>query len=402
MKCDTSAAVESSYRKYYGKLFSALFSQFGAGYVSEIEDAIQNAFYKSLNWKPNRLPHNKEKWLFVVARNDVLNHLKREKRLKFEAQPAASAEPDSVTEDLRLKTVLFLSSAKSVSSQVKVIFILKNIFGLHVKEVSACTLLSQGAIYKSISRAKKDFRQMAKDTAFDSIFEQVSEAEISIVEEVFYAVFNIGFDSFSDKNETIVNDDLCLEALALAKNLSEKFERTTTRNLLALFCFHLARIPAKVRDNRIISFFEQDKSHWSTEFIRLGFHYLNKPPILNKYYVEALIASRHMTATKSDIKHWNEIVDLYQMMLSLSNSPVMKLNLCYCLNRAQRTEEARALLETVENELPREHIYLSLVKAHLFTNNEHQESRKIIHQVLKNINQKIRREYILDNMLSDL
>lgn len=88
-------------------------------------------------------------------------------------------------------------------------------------------------------------------------------------------------------------------------------------------------------------------------------------------------------------------------MLSLSNSPIMKLNLCYSLSKAQRMDEAKELLQMVENELPNEHIYLSLVKANIFKNTKTLESEKIIDQVLKNINQKIRREYILENMSTD-
>lgn len=402
MKNKTSSVVESSYRTFYGKLFSALFSQFGANYVNEIEDAIQNSFYKSLkSWKPNQVPSNKENWLFIVAKNDVLNQIKKESRLHSETHFKTNEETKNSNEDLRLKTILFLSKAKNVSSKVKVIFILKNIFGLHIKEISECTLLSQDAIYKSINRAKKDFQQDAKDADFDLTFEQVNENEIVIIEEILYAVFNIGFDSFSEKNKSIINEDLCLEALALAKILSDKFERITTKNLLALFCFHLARIPAKVKDNKIISFFEQDKTNWNNDFIKLGFHYLEKPKKLNKYYVETLITSKHMTDTKNDIQHWNEIIKLYQLLLSHSNSPITKLNLCYCLSKAQRINEAKELLEIVENELPNEHIYLSLVKANIFRNKKTLESEKIINQVLKNINQKIRREYILENMSTD-
>lgn len=60
------------YRTLYGKLFSGLLHQFGARYVSEIEDAIQNTFLKSLKiWTLNEDPNNKENWLFVVARNDM-------------------------------------------------------------------------------------------------------------------------------------------------------------------------------------------------------------------------------------------------------------------------------------------------------------------------------------------
>ncbi|WMN06041.1 hypothetical protein QYS48_31380 [Marivirga arenosa] len=125
---------------------------------------------------------------------------------------------------------------------------------------------------------------------------------------------------------------------------------------------------------------------------------MEKPEKLNKYYLEAVIASKHITASKNDIEHWNEIIKLYQLLISVSNSPITKLNLCYCLSKAQRIEEAKELLEIVENELPDEHIYLSLVKANMLSNKESYESEKIIKQVLKNIKQKIRREYILENI----
>jgi len=402
MKNKNSSIIESSYRTFYGKLFSALFSQFGTNYVNEIEDAIQNSFYKSLkSWKPNQVPNNKENWLFIVARNDVLNQIKKESRLQSESNFKATEDTKNPNEDLRLKTILFLSKSKNVSSKVKVIFMLKNIFGLHIKEISECTLLSQDAIYKSINRAKKDFQKTNAKVEFNLTFEEISEKEIAIVEEILYAVFNIGFDSFSKKIKSIINEDLCLEALALGKILFDKFEQTTTKNLLALFCFHLARIPAKVKDEKIISFFDQDKTNWNNDFIKLAFYYLEKPEKLNKYYVEALIVSKHMTATKNDIKHWNEIIKLYKIMLSLSNSPVMKLNLCYSLSQAQRIDEAKELLQIVENELPNEHIYLSLVKANIFNSKQTLESKKIITKILKNINQKIRREYILKNMLTD-
>lgn len=402
MKNDTSLLIESSYRTLYGKLFAALFSQFGVGYVSEIEDAIQNAFYKSLkSWKPKQVPKNIENWLFIVARNDVLNQIKKEDLMKATTDFKVSEETVSSDEDLRLKTILFLAKSKNVSAKVKVIFILKNIFGLHVKEISECTLLSQDAIYKSINRAKKDFQKSAKNTVFDLTFELTTEKEIAIVEEILYAVFNIGFDSFSEKVKSTINDDLCLDALALLKILHTKFQRVRTKNLLALFCFHLARMPAKVVEGKIISFFEQDRTYWDNDFIELGFHYLEKPESLNKYYLEALIASKHMTATNTDLAYWNEIIDLYQLLLSLAPSPLTKLNLCYSLSKAQRMEEARSLLEIVQNELPNEHIYLSLVKANIFTSKDSEKAEKLIEQTLKKIDQKIRREYILEKMASN-
>ena len=69
--------AEINYRLLYGKLFSALTRQFGIHHFSEIEDAIQNSFLKSIkNWNPENTP-KKEGWFFIMARNDLVNQLKR-------------------------------------------------------------------------------------------------------------------------------------------------------------------------------------------------------------------------------------------------------------------------------------------------------------------------------------
>ena len=97
MKNKTYSVVESSYRAFYGKLFAALFGQFGPSFVNEIEDAIQNSFYKSLkSWKPNQVPNNKENWLFIVARNDVLNQIKKESKLRSESHFKANEETEKI------------------------------------------------------------------------------------------------------------------------------------------------------------------------------------------------------------------------------------------------------------------------------------------------------------------
>lgn len=401
MKDKITKVVETSYRTYYGKLFSVFFNRFGASYVNEIEDAIQNAFYKALrSWKPEQVPDNKESWLFIVARNDIINQIKKGSRADKTTLINQQELMEDTQEDLRLNTILFLATAKNVKPKVKVLFILKNIFGLHIKEISECTLLTQEAIYKSIKRAKSSLQKAPDNADLNEVFNNVNESTIAIVEEVLYAVFNIGFDSFNEKVKRIVNEDLCLEALALSKILAEKFKQKSTKNLLSLFCFHLARIPSKIHHEKLIAFDKQEKANWNQALIKLGFHYLERPVELNKYYVEALITSKHMTATRLNEKHWDEVINLYHLLLSLTNSPIAKLNLCYCLNKAKRHTEAKELIATLAKELPSDHVYLSLVKANIFQDSDAANNQTAVNEILKNINQDIRREFILENFLT--
>ena len=387
-----------NYRVLYGKLFSALLKQFGANCIHEIEDAIQNTFYKSLKrWKANENIKDIEAWLYVVAKNDVLSQLKKQQRF-LHTEFFESEEGTAVTEeDLRLKTILFLVKATTIARQAKVVFILKNIFGLHIKEISTSTLISEAALYKSIRRAKDDFKTLSNTYVFDEVFKQTKAEDIVLVEEVLYAVFNIGFDSFNEKKASIVNEDLCLEALALLKMLWENFKKNTTTNLLALCCFHIARIPEKIKEGKFVPFFKQNKDHWNQDFIRLGYYYLEKPNNLNSYYIKALITSKHMTAQSYDTKHWDEIIKLYTILLRLSSSPIVKLNLCYCLYKNNQNTEAIKLLNSIEEELPEEHVYFSLIKAHILGKTKVSET--LINKTLKTIKQHIRTEYILEHMV---
>ena len=387
-----------NYRVLYGKLFSALLKQFGANCIHEVEDAIQNTFYKSLKrWKANENIKDIEAWLYVVAKNDVLNQLKKQQRFLhtefFESEEGTAA----TDEDLRLKTILFLVKATTIARKAKVVFILKNIFGLHIKEISTSTLISEAALYKSIRRAKGDFKTLSNTYVFDEVFKQAEAEDIVLVEEVLYAVFNIGFDSFNEKKASIVNEDLCLEALALLKMLWENFKKNTTTNLLALCCFHIARIPEKIKEGKFVPFFKQNKAQWNQDFIRLGYYYLEKPNNLNSYYIKALITSKHMTAQSYDTKHWDGIIKLYTILQRLSSSPIVKLNLCYCLYKNNQNTEAIKLLNSIEEELPEEHVYFSLIKAHILGKTKVSET--LINKTLKTIKQHIRTEYILEHMV---
>ncbi|MEM8891272.1 MAG: sigma factor, partial [Bacteroidota bacterium] len=101
---DKNLVIASFYRRYYGQLFSALTAQYGTKYVIQIEDAIQNAFYKSLKlWKADAAPENKKNWLFIVAKNDLLNQLKQKENPMFDLETLEQLQEDLIEEDLRLK-----------------------------------------------------------------------------------------------------------------------------------------------------------------------------------------------------------------------------------------------------------------------------------------------------------
>ncbi|MGJ1431661.1 DUF6596 domain-containing protein [Sphingobacterium spiritivorum] len=396
---------ETNYRALYGKLFSGLLYQFGTDYVIEIEDAIQNSFLKSMKiWEQNKIPNNKENWFFIVARNDVLNQIRNQQKAN-NIPSAGNSEEDTATgneKDLRLQTIIFIASLKSVSNQTKILFILKNIFGLSIVEISDSTLINQEAIYKSINRTKKILQLEFYGRTIDVNSVTAQQQTIPVIEEILYGVFNIGFDSFNEKTANIVNEDLCIEAFSLTKLLLNQYQYDSTSNLLALFCFHIARIPARIDNQKFISFFNQNRNKWNKQLIDSGFHYLRKPNAIHRIYLEAVIISKYMSTYTLTSNDWTDIAKLYETILQVSQSPIVKLNYCFCFSRSGKTKEALILLSEIKKQLPDEHIYFSLVKAKLLKETEPEEANDLLTSLLHKINQKIRKEYLLENELIPL
>ena len=405
MSSDLFQKEEINYRALYGKLFSGLLGQFGANYVSEIEDAIQNSFLKSLKiWNVKCITNNKENWLFIVARNDVLNQIKTSHK-QSNLEPFELSDDNKVPEnekDLRLQTIIFIASLGIISTQAKITFVLKNIFGLSIDEIHNCTLLNRESIYKSINRTKKSILQEYEIKQVDIQTISANQHTITIVEEILYAVFNIGFDSFSDKTEEIVNKDLCMETFSLAKLLFKSYNSESTSNLLAIFSLHTARIPAKIEKGKLISFFNQKREKWNQELFQLGLQFLKKPKSTNKFYIEALIVTKYMTVENFTVSDWKDIVNLYEILQQVSSSSIVKLNYCFGLSKIGKTELALKILSEIEKELPNEHTYFNLVKAKIMREVNPIESNSLIKAIINKLNQKIRKEYLLENELIHL
>jgi RNA polymerase sigma-70 factor (ECF subfamily) len=209
-------------------------------------------------------------------------------------------------------------------------------------------------------------------------------------------VFNIGFDSFRD---TTLNEYLCLEAFALTKLFFVHSPSVLTSNLLALFCFHIARIPAKIESDKPVSFFNQARCKWDKKLISLGFQYLQKPLEVNKFYIEAVIVSKYMSKDELSLHDWKDIVKLYETLQNVTDSPVVKLSYCFCLSKINQTERALTLLSEIEKVIPRGHLYFTLIKARIIKESSPKESYDLFQSAMNNVNQEIRKDYLLENEL---
>lgn len=101
-----------------------------------------------------------------------------------------------------------------------------------------------------------------------------------------------------------------------------------------------------------------------------------------------------MSKKDFNLKDWTEISYLYEMMLEISQSPILRLNYSFCLSKIGKTDKAMNILSEVQNQLPDHHLYFSLVKAIITKESNSKESHEIILTLSNKMKQKIRKEYL--------
>lgn len=392
--------VELNYRKLYGELFAALIATFPTTPIQGIEDAIQNAFYKSLkSWKPDKTPRNPLHWLYIVSRNDLLSQLKKAPgKVYDEPFGVDQFQPSEDTgSDLRIEILHLIASLKNLSVKSKILFSLKNVFGLSVKEIQQNTLIGEEAIYKNLKRTNTRIEQ-SRHKEFPGPASR--EKYLPTILEILYSIFNLGFDDLQNHKNALINKDITLEACALLKQLILRHPDYRTKNLLALFCLHLARMDSRTAGDKLIPFFEQDRRLWNQSLIQTGIGLLTKPPVLDRYYLEALIVSMHMLVEVPDSRHWEEIDHCYQLLRKVNDSPIIRINWAYSLARAGKQDEALKILEEAKKELPADHFYLHLVEAEILRHQDPQQSAKLLSQALALTEHPLRKKLIREKIQS--
>jgi RNA polymerase sigma-70 factor (ECF subfamily) len=143
-------------------------------------------------------------------------------------------------------------------------------------------------------------------------------------------LFNEGYHGASA--EFAVRAELCQEAMRLATLLlGHPLGATpTTHALSALMCLNKARLPARLdASGKLNSLFDQDRSLWDLNLASEGLQLLDlsaKGSELSEYHIEAAIAAVHATATSVQSTNWEEIVSLYDTLMTVRPTPIVALN----------------------------------------------------------------------------
>ena len=310
----------------------------GADFASA-EDAVQDALVEAVRSWPDDPPRDPRGWLVTVAWRKFLDAVRadgsrrrREQRTEAEPQPG----PVEVADDTL--QLYFLCAHPSLTQASSVALTLRAVGGLTTRQIAQAYLVPEATMAQRISRAKRTVSNVRFNEPGD----------VSTVLRVLYLVFNQGYSG---------DVDLAAEAIRLTRQLTSITDHLDAAGLLALMLLHHGRRPARTRaDGSLVPLAEQDRSLWSTELIAEGVDVLQAVLArdrLGEFQAQAAIAALHADARTTPETDWVQIVEWYDELVRLTDSPVARLNRAVAVGEADGPRAGLAALATLDPGLPR-------------------------------------------------
>src|SRR5689334_10233216 len=217
--------LEHLFRHQAGRMVAHLARLLGAAHLDLAEESVQETMLRALQtWPSQGVPENPAAWLFRVAHNQAIDAVRRNQLLgdKREAIVAeltrsAQAEPDDpgVEEQLRDDELrmIFMCCHPALARDASVALSLKTVGGFSVREIARAFLADDAAIAQRLVRVKREIRDRRLTLEMPHASELT--CRLDSVLDVVYLMFNEGYTSH--EGESLIRQDLCFEALRLAR-----------------------------------------------------------------------------------------------------------------------------------------------------------------------------------------
>lgn len=362
MQTSTDQIVDHLFRHESGKMIAVLSKLLGLQNLRTAQDIVQDTLLQALHtWSYKGLPANPTAWLYHVAKNKAVDHLRREKRfLGVRSQHAyllqAQSSSDAVhpffeegeIEDSQLR-MMFACCHPSIPVDSQIALALKTLCGLSVAEIAKAFLKDEETIAKRIYRAKEKIRTENIELELPS--PHLLPQRLSAVLHCLYLLFNEGYNS--SQPEQLIREELCEEAMRMAYLLTQTSLTNLPRTnaLLALFCFQASRLKARLDEGgNIILLKHQDRSKWYRPLIQKGFAFLEEATQKETsiYHLEAAIAYLHAIAPSFEATDWTAIYHLYAILASHHPTPFVALNKAIAASYAISKHAALSELQAVK------------------------------------------------------
>jgi RNA polymerase sigma-70 factor, ECF subfamily len=327
---DVDDLITRVHREEWARVVAALARRFGD--LDIAEDSAGEAFAIAVQrWPVDGVPPSPGAWLTTAANRKAIDRIRRE--AKREAKHKESllrsdpSEPVAIDDD-RLRLV-FTCCHPALAMEARVALTLRMVGGLTVSEIARAFLVQQAAMGRRITRAKLKIKAAGIPYRVPSA--EDLPARLTGVLAVLYLIFNEGYLA-SDPEKEAVRADLTVEAIRLARLVRELMPTDgEVAGLLALMVLTEARRAARVSPGgELVTLDEQDRSAWDRELIAEG-HALVRARLASgqapgRYQILAAINAVHTDARHVGDTDWSQVVALYDQLIRLDPSPIVRLN----------------------------------------------------------------------------
>jgi len=333
--------LDSLYRLESGRILATLIRLLEDFDLAE--EAMHEAFAAALSgWPGSGVPDNPRPWLISTARFKAIDTLRRRARFDasqdelaryLEAQWSAAdaagsadgAGAEDSLEDDRLR-LIFTCCHGSIAPDARVALTLREVCGLTTEEIARAFLTTPRTLAQRIVRAKAKIRE-AKIPYEVPTAEELPE-RLGAVLQVVYLVFNEGYSAAAGAEVT--RADLTAEAIRLGRLLSALQPEPEVMGLLALMLLQESRRAARTSaGGELILLEHQERSLWDRAQIAEGVALVEealKSRRFGAYTLQAAIAAVHAEAASVAATDWRQIVALYDRLVEMQPSPVVRLN----------------------------------------------------------------------------
>jgi RNA polymerase sigma-70 factor, ECF subfamily len=353
-------AIDAAFREEWGRVLATLIRRTGDWDLAE--ECAQDAFTEALRrWPADGVPERPGAWLTTVAGNRAIDRLRRSARgvelLEQVGRDPTGApratmdsheldtEEDGGIEDDRLR-LIFTCCHPALPLEGRVALTLRSLAGLTTAEIARAFLVPEATMAKRLTRTKAKI-------AAAGIPYRVPPAHLlpertAGVLAVLYLMFNEGYSASA--GERVIRAPLCVEAIRLARLLAALMpDEPEAGGLLALMLLQHSRRDARLDESDdIVTLEEQDRGRWDPDEIdeaRALLRAALRRRAPGPYQLQAAIAACHADAPEPAATDWPQIAALYDLLLGLVPSPVVRLNRAVAIAMAHDLDAGLSLVD---------------------------------------------------------
>ncbi|MEV1112509.1 MULTISPECIES: RNA polymerase sigma factor [unclassified Micromonospora] len=351
--------AEDLLRELAPQVLGALVRRFG--HFDTAEDAVQESLIAAADtWPRDGVPDSPRAWLITVASRRLTDLLRRDQaRARREERAARWMLPeqwlapaaDRLQDADDTLILVFLCCHPALTPASQIALTLRAVGGLSTAEVARAFLVPEATMTRRISRGKQRIRDSGLRFAPPTATERADR--VAAVLHVLYLVFTEGYARTAGPG--LLRADLTAEAIRLTRLVRRLLpDDPEVTGLLALMLLTDARAPARIGPHgELVPMAEQDRARWRADQIAEGValvaEALPRGPV-GPYQLQAAIAAVHDEAPSAAATDWAQITALYEVLLGLSDNPVVSLNHAVAMAMSRGARAGLALLAHLDGD----------------------------------------------------